>query len=728
MASRAEIEIILSNGQAAGKTINELTAQSAKLAREIKKLEVGSEEWVTASDDFKKVSGRLADVRKEAFSTAKAQSLLNSEVGQFIPFNKQIGGMVTTFTGLSGAIKGAALSQRALNIAIAASGIGLIVIAVVKLVQAFMETQAAMDKVTAVTRPLMAIFERLKGLAQELGGSIFKGLAQILKGDIAEGLKTLGGGVKDAVLGLGDAVKQGAAAGTAIDQLQKKIEKAEINMIKRQAELANEYKKMSEIAENVRATDEERRNAAARAIEIANEETKLQTELIDMKIEKLKLEQSLNDTSREGEKEMAELYAQRLNLETAAVERRTTARSKYNVAIQASEGKEKKAHDEAMKQHEARLKALEAEEAARTKYITDSIAAEIKANEDRKKIDSDMLAGFKAQQQEQFNLRMESLVTMNEAEQRMIDELFFTNQINQEERDRMMFESQQKGLQDRLALLMANGQQSSAAYQDIFMQLLSLNHEYESGQTKNLEEEEKKRKQIRDAGLAAAAGILTGLASLLANSSKQSRKSLAIMKAAQSAEVAVNTVREISGIFASTSTWGPAGWALGIAQGALAAARGAASIKRINQTQIQGGESFADGGLVTGPSHRNGGIKFLAGGQMNEMEGGEIILTKGVYQDPVLRSFASMINQMGGGRSFAMGGPVSSGLSAASPMTASVPGVPSSGGLFNTKTLEEQMAEQNALLRIIAQKPVLALTQIKDGLESLYDVENDATF
>ena len=187
-------------------------------------------------------------------------------------------------------------------------------------------------------------------------------------------------------------------------------------------------------------------------------------------------------------------------------------------------------------------------------------------------------------------------------------------------------------------------------------------------------------------------------------------------------------MREISGIFSSTAGWGPAGWALAIGQGALAAARGAAAIKKINEASISDGQAFADGGLVTGPSHREGGIKFLAGGQLNEMEGGEIILTKGVYQDPVLRSFASMINQMGGGRSFAMGGPVSSGLSAASPMTASVPGVPSSGGLFNTKTLEEQMAEQNALLRIIAQKPVLALTQIKDGLESLYDVENDATF
>lgn len=46
---RAETEIILSGGQKAGKTINELTAQSVKLNREIKKMEVGSDEFVKAT-------------------------------------------------------------------------------------------------------------------------------------------------------------------------------------------------------------------------------------------------------------------------------------------------------------------------------------------------------------------------------------------------------------------------------------------------------------------------------------------------------------------------------------------------------------------------------------------------------------------------------------------------------------------------------------------------------
>lgn len=729
MSNVANVRIQLSNGQEAGKTINELTAQSAKLAREIKKLEVGSEEWVTASEDYQKIAGHLKNVKAEAFNTAKAQSLLNSEMGQFIPFNKQIGGMMGTFQGLAGAIKGATISQRALNIAIAASGIGLLVIALVKLVQAFLDTQAGMDKVTAVTRPLMAIFERLKGLAQELGGSIFKGLAQIMKGDIAEGLRTMGSGIKDAVSGFGDAVKEGAKVGTQIDQLTKKIEKAEINMIKRQAELAREYKQQSEIAENVAAKEEDRRRAAQRAIEIADEEMKLQQDLLDMKIEKMKLEQSLNDTSREQSKELAELEAQRINLETQASERRTTARSKLNTVNQSIAGQEKKAHEDAMKAHEERMKALDAEQQARADFVAKSIEQEMKAVEDRKKLDGDLLEGFKAQQAEQLNVRLESLQTMNEAEQAMIDELFFTNMISQEERDQMLYDAQKKALEDRMALLLANGQRNTEAYQQIYMDLLRLNHEYETRQTAQTKEEEEKRKSLRDQGLATAAGIFAGFASLLQQNSKNRKKNLAAIKAAQIAEVGINSATEIQAIWKNANTFPPPfNTIIGIAQTAIALGRAKAAVNKINATEIQDGGTFADGGVVTGPSHRNGGIKFLAGGRMNEMEGGEIILTKGVYQDPVLRGLASSINQLGGGRSFAMGGPVTDSLrSAPSPA-----GAPASSGtssaLLDTRAMEAKLDLLIHYSRQTAEKPPLALTQIKSGLESLYEVENDATF
>jgi len=60
---------------------------------------------------------------------------------------------------------------------------------------------------------------------------------------------------------------------------------------------------------------------------------------------------------------------------------------------------------------------------------------------------------------------------------------------------------------------------------------------------------------------------------------------------------------------------------------------------------------FAEGNLLEGPSHSEGGIPFTIGGKSGfEAEGGEVLLTKGVSEDPLLLSIASRINEIGGGK------------------------------------------------------------------------------
>jgi hypothetical protein len=59
---------------------------------------------------------------------------------------------------------------------------------------------------------------------------------------------------------------------------------------------------------------------------------------------------------------------------------------------------------------------------------------------------------------------------------------------------------------------------------------------------------------------------------------------------------------------------------------------------------------FAEGGVLSGPSHEQGGIKGTGSFAGIEVEGDEIILTKGVYKDPKLRAAANALNIAGGGR------------------------------------------------------------------------------
>jgi hypothetical protein len=66
------------------------------------------------------------------------------------------------------------------------------------------------------------------------------------------------------------------------------------------------------------------------------------------------------------------------------------------------------------------------------------------------------------------------------------------------------------------------------------------------------------------------------------------------------------------------------------------------------------GAKFAAGGVVQGPSHARGGVQMWHrnGAHLGEMEGEEIILTKGVFRNPKLRAQASALNVAGGGRPF----------------------------------------------------------------------------
>ncbi len=128
----------------------------------------------------------------------------------------------------------------------------------------------------------------------------------------------------------------------------------------------------------------------------------------------------------------------------------------------------------------------------------------------------------------------------------------------------------------------------------------------------------------------------------------------------------------------------------GVVFAALAAATGAAQIGIIaaqplakggDLNNIRGGTIPSEAGIIQGPSHGQGGVKFDYQGKPFEAEGGEIktnngnrkyIFTKKVAQDPILRAIAlathnnsghpaaavvgSYINSFAGGRSFGAGG------------------------------------------------------------------------
>ena len=104
--------------------------------------------------------------------------------------------------------------------------------------------------------------------------------------------------------------------------------------------------------------------------------------------------------------------------------------------------------------------------------------------------------------------------------------------------------------------------------------------------------------------------------------------------------------------------------ALGFPQNIIAIASTLALIMSIksNLSALSGGkmakggmiEEFANGGMVHGKSHAQGGEKFAVGGRVVELEGGEAVINK--RSTAMFRNQLSAMNSAGGGVKFADGG------------------------------------------------------------------------
>lgn len=309
------------------------------------------------------IEGALGGVRVFGISLNDAKGAAQKFSGMFTLLKKDVAQTATEFgeakaatEGYSGAQKmaffttqGLSAGLKLLRIALIATGIGAIVVVLGSLIAYLSTTQAGIDAVTSVTRPLSAVFQTLLGVFQNIGGDIFKNPLGALKdmgnfvkhqlieyfgslGKIIKGVFTLDGDlIKEGrdqmqkltdentkalngfAKGVGAKMKEAIEKGKEIDRLQKKQEQLETSIASRRAAATDEMKKQENIFLDQTNSFEKRNAAADKAKEIARDLVAQENEILDVEIERLKLKQSLNDTSREEEKQLDELIAKKID-------------------------------------------------------------------------------------------------------------------------------------------------------------------------------------------------------------------------------------------------------------------------------------------------------------------------------------------------------------------------------------------------------------------------------
>ncbi len=294
--------------------IAELTA---KLGLDNSDFNTGIKDSISEVKDFQQgIKDVLADLKAFALSIKAKVVAMQASITATIAQTRALSASQLAW-------KAATIATNLFKVALASTGIGLIVVALGSLVYWLTSTEAGMEQVNKVLKPVVQIFERLKGVVQTLGESVFKGIAQMLNGELKEGFKTLASGAKAAGSGVVGAFKDGIKFGGELAALLETIEDKELELERMRGNHSSQIAKLSEEARNQNKTEAQRAESAKKAIALINELTGKEQELIKLRIRQLEIEQSANDTSHEGQIEMIQLQNQLLDVEADAARQRT---------------------------------------------------------------------------------------------------------------------------------------------------------------------------------------------------------------------------------------------------------------------------------------------------------------------------------------------------------------------------------------------------------------------
>jgi hypothetical protein len=353
-------------------------------------------------DQAKDVKNSFAGFTTGANSSAEGLKSVTNEAGKS---EKATIGFTIAQKASAIATNASSAALGVFRLALISTGIGALIVALGSLIAFLSTTQAGIDAVTSVTRPLQAIFKTLLGVVQEVGQSLFNAftnpkqalsdladfvkqnlinrftaLGKILQGIVELDFKKVGDGVLQATTGVenltgkisnaakatGKILTDAANKGKEIDSLTKQIEQSEINLNKQRAIAEGKMVKLRLISKDTSLDTAQRVKAQNEIVKLAEDEANRELAINGLKVKRLKIEQSLNNTSREGKKELANLEADGIKIQakgdqarlegirvTATLNKEAAAAQKEQRNKQLKEEEELKAKQKAAAEKEA---------------------------------------------------------------------------------------------------------------------------------------------------------------------------------------------------------------------------------------------------------------------------------------------------------------------------------------------------------------------------------------
>lgn len=325
---------------------------------------------VAKTKDAKK---NIKDVADEVKQTNKAATQLTNS------FDKATGGLISKSQGAVSSIRnlgnGLKLTGstgvkafKALKIAIASTGIGLLLVAFGSLITFFTETQRGADKIkqafAGVRAAVSAITDRISGLGESL--------TKLFTGDWRGALD----GAKDAFKGLGDEIREEVTAAIELEKALQRIKDREIDLIISNAKLRKAIAEDRLLAEDRTKTMEERLAALDRVLKAEDD---LLNQRLEIAREEARISQdqiNLGESTRAELEANAQLQARVIDLETQSLESRRRAFTRRQALLQEQTAQENAAVKEQFDTRQKFNEAVKVQDDLAVARFQNKIAAE----------------------------------------------------------------------------------------------------------------------------------------------------------------------------------------------------------------------------------------------------------------------------------------------------------------------------------------------------------------
>jgi hypothetical protein len=743
----AELVVKLVNGELAGKTAQSIAKEYTAAAQAVKKAEVGTQAWIDAHAKLENVKKLQGDVKKQIESTTAASDMLKgawnklpgaqffNQIGDSIGMAKQgVGGMVSSF--------------GVLKTAIAATGLGLLVIVLTQIYTWFSKTDEGATKLDGIFRAIgntvdviASKFIHWKDTLYEIATGQF--LSKLWT-DVKEGID-LGQELAQTFDDLDDKRRAMELADQQqtnnLDQLMLQSKNVGLSYKERIAlldqadkiELENYAKKLKYAQDYAAAvqkeTDFQKKNGTI-SDEQLDKQNEANIKLLQVENERIKVEEKianrreqLMDKEDRAREKSAEENRKRLEKqqkdEDDRLKKLADSYAKYEdqkIALM------KDGQDKELAQIELGLARQLEEIFASGNLVAERVTAAQELAEQAK--DAVIAKYQKKQKDDAVKAEMEKQELVYTTETNQLQEQFLAKQITAEQYANITAQKTLDYESRRLDIIKAAHGEESAEYQKAYGDLLEHQQKFSDESAKATEALAKSSSKSIADSMGVVAGFLGSIAGLYEQGTAQ-------YKAFAIAQAVISTIQSGINAYMSAAAIPVYGQVLGPLAAAAAVASGYAQVRKIEGTKVPTPVKAAQpttkrelGGPLYGPLHSQGGIPLY------EAEGGEFVFSRKAVSAIGVREL-SRINDFYT-RKLASGGPVDPYSTTAQSASRSS----ANGGGLNTGMEQklDQVVQELQMVRSTVMtwpsrlKAYVVAREVKDQIDVEAKLRDDASF